>query len=65
LTQNIPTSFIARPSKAYTNWDFWFEKKPSGKPWLGMKEHTIALVESTVKNDFFGIFKFRTLSHIL
>jgi hypothetical protein len=23
----IPTSSTARPSKVYTNWDFWFEKK--------------------------------------
>jgi hypothetical protein len=28
---NMPSS-IARPSKVYTNWDFWFEKKPSGNP---------------------------------
>jgi hypothetical protein len=26
----IPTSSIARPSKVYTNWEFWFEKKRSG-----------------------------------
>jgi hypothetical protein len=23
---------IARPSKIYPNWDFWFENKPSGNP---------------------------------
>jgi hypothetical protein len=26
----MPTSSIERPYKIYTNWDFWFEKKPSG-----------------------------------
>jgi hypothetical protein len=29
---NIPTSSIARPSKNYPKWDFWFENKPSGNP---------------------------------
>jgi hypothetical protein len=24
--------FLARPSKIYPNWDFWFENKPSGNP---------------------------------
>jgi hypothetical protein len=28
----IPTSFIARLSKIYPNWDFWFENIPSGNP---------------------------------
>jgi hypothetical protein len=28
----MPTSSIARPSKIYPNWDFWFENKPSGNP---------------------------------
>jgi hypothetical protein len=23
---------IARPSKIYPNWNFWFENKPSGNP---------------------------------
>jgi hypothetical protein len=32
--QNIPTSSIARPSKIYSNCDFWFEKIPSGIPGL-------------------------------
>jgi hypothetical protein len=27
---NIPTSLIARPSKIYPNWDFWFENISSG-----------------------------------
>jgi hypothetical protein len=27
--------FIARPSKIYPNWDFWFENKPSGNPGMG------------------------------
>jgi hypothetical protein len=26
----MPTTSIARPSKIYPNWDFWFEKIPSG-----------------------------------
>jgi hypothetical protein len=26
------TNIIARPTKVYTNWDFWFEKEPSGNP---------------------------------
>jgi hypothetical protein len=25
------------PSKVYPNWDFWFEKKPSGNPGLSSK----------------------------
>jgi hypothetical protein len=29
---NIPSSSIARSSKIYPNWDFWFENKPSGNP---------------------------------
>jgi hypothetical protein len=29
---NIPTSSIARPSKIYPNWSFWFENIPSGNP---------------------------------
>jgi hypothetical protein len=28
----IPTFSIPRPSKIYPNWDFWFEKIPSGNP---------------------------------
>jgi hypothetical protein len=28
----VPTSSIARPSKIYPNWDFWFENIPSGNP---------------------------------
>jgi hypothetical protein len=27
--QNIQTSTIVRPSKMYSNWDFWFEKYTS------------------------------------
>jgi hypothetical protein len=30
--KNLPTSFIARLSKIYPNWDFWFENIPSGNP---------------------------------
>jgi hypothetical protein len=30
--KNIPTSFVARHSKIYPNWEFWFENKPSGNP---------------------------------
>jgi hypothetical protein len=26
---------IARPSKIYPNWDFWFENTPSGNPGAG------------------------------
>jgi uncharacterized protein YdaL len=29
---NILTSSIAKPSKKYSNLDFWFENKPSGNP---------------------------------
>jgi hypothetical protein len=29
---NISTFSNLRPSKIYPNWDFWFEKKPSGNP---------------------------------
>jgi hypothetical protein len=29
---NIPTSFVARPSKIYPNLEFWFENMPSGNP---------------------------------
>jgi hypothetical protein len=29
---NITTFFKFRPSKIYPNWDFGFEKKPSGNP---------------------------------
>jgi hypothetical protein len=32
--KNTPTSFIARPSKMYPNWNFWSENKPSGDPLL-------------------------------
>jgi hypothetical protein len=31
---NIPTSSIARPSKMYPNWYFWFGNMPSGNPVL-------------------------------
>jgi hypothetical protein len=30
--QNIPASSIASPTKKYPNWDFGFEKIPSGNP---------------------------------
>jgi hypothetical protein len=29
---NLPTFSIARPSKIYPNFDFSFDKKPSGNP---------------------------------
>jgi hypothetical protein len=32
ISINISTASIARPSKIYPNWDFWFEKMPSGNP---------------------------------
>jgi hypothetical protein len=28
----MATCLIARPSKIYPNWDFWFENIPSGNP---------------------------------
>jgi hypothetical protein len=28
----VPTSSIAKTSKIYPNWYFWFENKPSGNP---------------------------------
>jgi hypothetical protein len=28
----MPRFSVARPSKIYPNWDFWFENKPSGNP---------------------------------
>jgi hypothetical protein len=28
----IPTFSISRPSKIFQNWDFWYEKIPSGNP---------------------------------
>jgi hypothetical protein len=31
---NITTFSNLRPTKIYPNWDFWFEKKPSGNPGL-------------------------------
>jgi hypothetical protein len=31
-TENIQSSSLARPSKIYPNFDFWFENKPSGNP---------------------------------
>jgi hypothetical protein len=34
----MPTSSIARPSKVYTIWYFWFEKKASGNPAIGANE---------------------------
>jgi hypothetical protein len=30
MALKIPTSSIARPSKIYPNFDFWFENIPSG-----------------------------------
>jgi hypothetical protein len=29
---NVPASSIARPSKIYPNWYFWFKNIPSGNP---------------------------------
>jgi hypothetical protein len=29
---NIPNVSTPRPSKMYKNWDFWYEKIPSGNP---------------------------------
>jgi hypothetical protein len=34
MALKIPTSSIARPSKIYPNWDFWFENIPSGNTGL-------------------------------
>jgi hypothetical protein len=33
-SEYITTFSIPRSSKIYPNWDFWFEKKPSGNPAL-------------------------------
>jgi hypothetical protein len=33
----MPTSSIARPSKIYPNWDFWFENIQSGNTDFGAK----------------------------
>jgi hypothetical protein len=30
--KNIPTFSILRPTKIYSNSDFWLEKEPSGNP---------------------------------
>jgi hypothetical protein len=35
---NRPTFIIARPSKIYPNWDFWFKNIPSGKPVLDIEK---------------------------
>jgi hypothetical protein len=31
----LPTYSIARPSKIYPRWNFWFENMPSGNPETG------------------------------
>jgi hypothetical protein len=31
-TNNLLATFIAKHSKNYPNWDFWFENLPSGNP---------------------------------
>jgi hypothetical protein len=33
-----PTFSISRPFKIYSNWGFWFENRPSGKPGRAKKE---------------------------
>jgi hypothetical protein len=30
LANKKPTSYLARPSKIYPNWEFWFHNIPSG-----------------------------------
>jgi hypothetical protein len=35
MVMKIPASSIARPSKIYPNWYFWFENKPSGNTGSG------------------------------
>jgi hypothetical protein len=35
--KNISTFSNLRRSKIYPNWDFWFEKKPSGNPDLELQ----------------------------
>jgi hypothetical protein len=32
IDQMVIRFSIAKPSKIYPNWDFWFENKPSGNP---------------------------------
>jgi hypothetical protein len=45
----LPTYSIARPSKIYPRWNFWFENMPSGNPETGGGERTeIQLVNGRV-----------------
>jgi hypothetical protein len=40
----MPIFFLARSSKIFPNWDFWFENKPSGNPGTNVrfeKLHTV------------------------
>jgi hypothetical protein len=39
LNGNLPTSFNARHSKIYPNWNFWFENIPSGNPAFNPAKH--------------------------
>jgi hypothetical protein len=32
IAKKLPTSFITKHPKMYSNWDFWFENIPSGNP---------------------------------
>jgi hypothetical protein len=44
---NLPTSFIARLTKFYPNWDFWFENVPSGNPELHQMFGRVSVSDKT------------------
>jgi hypothetical protein len=46
-SQNIPTCSVARPSKIYPNWEFWFGNQLSGNPVLELSSSDFKI---TVKN---------------
>jgi hypothetical protein len=53
----MPRFFIARPSKIYLNWDFWFENKPSGNPGkklFGITGHADLALSSRRHRVFFA-----------
>jgi hypothetical protein len=53
----MPASVIARPSKSFPNFDFWFENKPSGNPACGsdlMEIIKITSCESVEQGKWFS-----------
>jgi hypothetical protein len=49
----MPTSSIARPSKIFPNWYFWFENISSGNPGVTEALKTISLnAKSSEKEEF-------------